>query len=109
MYINDLPAVSKLFMAISFAGDTNLFCASHNFNSLIEKSTLTEKFNRELVSVYAWVQSIKHSLNIDKTIYMLFSPKCDCRAATNFVIDGQRKMEVNNNDTKFLEVIIDKK
>ena len=37
IYINDLPAVSKLFMHMSFAGDTNLFCTSHNVNSLIEE------------------------------------------------------------------------
>ena len=37
IYINYLPAVSKLFMHMSFAGDTNLFCTSHNVNSLIEE------------------------------------------------------------------------
>ena len=66
IYINDLPAVSKLFMPILFADDTNLFCTSQNVNSLIEE------INRELANVYAWVQSNKLSLNIDKTNYMLF-------------------------------------
>ena len=73
LYINDLPAVSKLSMPILFADDTNLFCTSHNVNSFIEK------IKRELVNVYAWVQSNKLSLNIDKTNYMLFSPKCACK------------------------------
>ena len=73
IYINDLPAVSKLFMPILFADDTNLFCTSQNVNSIIEE------INRELANVYAWVQSNKLSLNIDKTNYMLFSPKCACK------------------------------
>ena len=99
IYINDLPAVSKLFMPILFADDTNLFCTSQNVNSLIEE------INRELANVYAWVQSNKLSLNIDKTNYMLFSPKCACKPSKIIVIDGQSIMEVN--ETKFLGVIID--
>ena len=99
LYINDLPAVSKLFMPILFADDTNLFCTSHNVNMLVDD------INTELVNVYAWVQSNKLSLNIDKTNYMLFSPKCACRPAKNIVIDGQSIVEVN--ETKFLGVVID--
>ena len=98
LYINDLPAVSKLFMPILFADDTNLFCTSHNVNMLVDD------INTELVNVYAWVQSNKLSLNIDKTNYMLFSPKCACRPAKNIVIDGQSIVEVN--ETKFLGVVI---
>ena len=99
LYINDLPAVSKLFMLILFADDTNLFCTSHNVNMLVDDT------NTELANVYAWVQSNKLSLNIDKTNYMLFSPKCACRPAKNIVIDGQSIVEVN--ETKFLGVVID--
>ena len=99
LYINDLPAVSKLFMPILFADDPNLFCTSHNVNMLVDD------INTELVNVYAWVQSNKLSLNIDKTNYMLFSPKCACRPTKNIVIDGQSIVEVN--ETKFLGVVID--
>ena len=95
--INDLPAVSKLFLPISFAYDTNLFCTSPNVNSLIEE------INRELVNVYAWVQSNKLSLNVDKTEYMLFSPKCAWKSPQSIVIDGQGIMEVN--ETKIVVVI----
>ena len=70
---NDLPAESKLFMPIVFADDTILFCTSHNVNSLIEE------INRELVSIYAWLQSNRLSLNLDETNYMLFPSKCACR------------------------------
>ena len=30
IYINDLPSVSKFFMPIHFADDTNLFCNGKN-------------------------------------------------------------------------------
>ena len=86
-------------MPILFADDTNLFCTSQNVNSIIEE------INRELANVYAWVQSNKLSLNIDKTNYMLFSPKCACKPSKIIVIYGQSIMEVN--ETKFLGVIID--
>ena len=99
LYINDLQAVSILLMPILFADDTNLFCTSHNVNVLVDD------INTELVNVYAWVQSNKLSLNIDKAKYMLFSPKCACRPATNIVIDDQSITEVNK--TKFLGVLID--
>ena len=86
-------------MPILFADDTNLFCSSHNVNMLVDD------INTELVNVYAWVQSNKLSLNIDKTNYMLFSPKCACRPAKNIVIDDQSIVEVN--ETKFLGVVMD--
>ena len=31
VYINDMPSVSKLFMPILFADDTNQFCAGKDF------------------------------------------------------------------------------
>ena len=37
IYINDLPLLSKLFMPILFADDTNLFCNGPNLNDLIEE------------------------------------------------------------------------
>ena len=46
IYINDLPAVSKLFMTILFANDTNLFCTSHDVNMLVDD------INTELVNVH---------------------------------------------------------
>ena len=58
-----------------------------------------------MANVYAWVQLNKLSLNIDKTNYMLFKPKCACKPSKIIDIDGQSIMEVN--ETKFLGVIID--
>ena len=61
IYINNLPAVSKLFTPILFADGTKLICTCHIANSLIQE------INRELVSVCAWVQSNKILLSIAKT------------------------------------------
>lgn len=101
IYINDLPSVSKLFMPILFADDTNLFCTNRNL------TTLFDDINRELVNIFAWVNSNKLSLNIDKTNYMLFTPKCTTRPEKNIAINGKNILEVD--ETKFLGVIIDNK
>ena len=44
LYINDLPSVSKLFMPILFADDTNLFCNGPNLNELIENQWRNEAY-----------------------------------------------------------------
>ena len=49
----------------------------------------------------------KLSLNIDKTNFMLFTPKRFSRVMDVLLIDGKRIMEVS--ETKFLGVIIDNK
>ena len=50
-------------------------------------------------------QANKLSLNIDKTYFMLFTPKIFPRNMDDIIIDGKQIMEVN--ETKFLGVIID--
>ena len=99
IYINDLPSVSNLFMPILFADDTNLFCTGRNIDSLVNE------INDEMSKVYSWVKANKLSLNIDKTNFMLFTPKCFPRTMGNFLIDGHPITEVK--ETKFLGVIID--
>ena len=56
-------------MPILFADDTNLFCNGRNRDELIEK------INEELKLIYKWVNVNKLSLNIEKTNFMLFTPK----------------------------------
>ena len=99
IYINDLPAVSKFFMPILFADDTNLFCTSPNLKDIVYQ------INQEIRMIYLWVKANKLSLNIDKTYFMLFTPKRFPRNMDDIIIDGKQIMEIN--ETKFLEVIID--
>ena len=57
-------------MPIHFADDTNLFATGYNLNDI------TSQINKDIDNVYAWVKANKLSLNIDKTNFMLFTPKC---------------------------------
>ena len=99
LYINDLPQVSEYFMPILFADDTNLFATGYNLNDIVSE------INTEIANIYAWVKANKLSLNIDKTNFMLFTPKCVPWSINGIFIDGNKIMEVT--ETKFLGVIID--
>ena len=99
IYINDLPSVSKLFMPILFADDTNLFCTGKNLGDIVNE------INVEIEKIYSWVKANKLSLNVEKTNFMLFTPKCFPRNMDDLLINGNRISEVN--ETKFLGVIID--
>ena len=101
IYINDLPSVSTLFMPILFADDTNLFCTGQNLDDLVQK------INIEMGNIYYWVKANKLSLNVDKTNFMLFTPKHFSRSMGNIYINGTCIIEVT--ETKFLGVIIDYK
>ena len=101
IYINDLPLVSNLFMPILFADDTNLFCTNDKLDILVNE------INVELVKVLTWVRVNKLSLNIEKTNFMLFTPKGFSRDMDYISIDGHRIEEVKQ--TKFLGVILDNK
>ena len=81
-FINDLPLVSKLFMPILFADDTNLFCTGENLNLLVDR------INIEMKNVYAWVRVNKLSLNIDKISFMLFTLKQRSRSVKDILIDS---------------------
>ena len=54
--------------------------------------------------IYLWMKAYKLSLNIDKTYFMLFTPKRFPGNMDNITIDGKQIMEVN--EIKFLGVII---
>ena len=88
-------------MPILFADDTNLFCTGKYFKA--PSHTLYE----EKAKIYAWVNANKLSLNIDKTNFMLFTPRNSSRSIDDIVINGIRIAEVT--ETKFLGVIIDNK
>ena len=99
IFINDLPSVSKLFMPILFADDINLFCTGDNLDLLVDR------INVEMTNVYARVKANKLSLNVNKTNFMLFSPKHRSRSIKDILIDNCKINEVK--ETKFLGVVID--
>ena len=101
VYINDLPMVSSLFMPILFAEDTNLFCTNDKLDVRVND------INVELVKIFTRVRVNKLSLNIEKTNFMLFTPKGFSRNIDHISIDGQRIEEVRH--IKFLGMILDNK
>ena len=66
LYINDLLQASKLFDAIIFADDTNLFYSGKDIHSLFNT------VNNELLNISHWLSSNELSLNADKTKFTLF-------------------------------------
>ena len=86
-------------MPILFADDTNLFCTSPNLKDIVYQ------INLEIRMIYLWVKAKELSLNIDKTYFMLFTPKRFPWNMDNIIIDGKQIMEVN--ETKCQGVIID--
>ena len=68
---------------------------------------LVNEINVELVKIYTRVRANKLSPNIEKTNFMLFTPKRFSRNMDCISIDGHRIEEVKQ--TKFLGVILDNK
>ena len=101
LYINDLTNVSSFFMPILFADDINLFCTGTDLKEI------TRLVHEEISNIYDWVNANKLSLNIDKTNFMLFTPKNFSYCIDDIVINKIKIQEVN--ETKFLGVIIDNK
>ena len=88
-------------MPILFADDTNLFCTNAKLDILVNE------INVELVKIYTWVRVEKLSLDIERTNFMLFTPKGLSRNMDYISIDGHRIEDVKK--TKFLVVILDNK
>ena len=101
LYINDLTNVSSFLMPILFADDTNLFCTGTDLKEIIRL------VNEEISKIYDWVNANKLPLNIDKTNFMLFTPKNFSHCIDDIVINQIKIQEVK--ETKFLGVIIDNK
>ena len=65
IYINDLPMVSDVFNMLMYADDTTLYC---NINQNISEIEI----NHELWKDSQWLATNKLSLNVGKTIFMVF-------------------------------------
>jgi len=67
VYINDIANISDILQLILFADDTNLFAFHRNLN------TLVQLVNRELELLNTYFKVNKLSLNVDKTVFMVFT------------------------------------
>ena len=83
-----------------FADDTTFLYTGNNLN------TLTNNVNTELIKIYEWLKCNKLSININKTLYIIFSSK-------NKIIDDDQQVKINSEPiervyyTKFLGVFLD--
>jgi len=99
-YINDLPNVSDYFSSILFADDTTFLASGSDYRDLLSRT------NVELDSFMNWTFSNRLSVNVEKTVAVLF---------TNRYTDVVPDLCVKLNDvmlptarsSKFLGVIID--
>jgi len=67
IYINDIANVSDILQLILFADDANLF-AFHR-----DLKTLVQLVNRELELINTYFKVYELSLNVDKTVFMVFT------------------------------------
>ena len=94
-------------MPILFADGTNLCCPNAKLDILVNEIIVEHEIIVELVKIYTWVRVNKVILNIEKTNFMLFTPKSFSRNMDCVSIDGDRIEDVKQ--TKFLSVILDNK
>ena len=87
VYINDLPNSSKLFNFLMYADDTTLYCSLEDITSKNKAHTL----NIELELVHSWLKANRLTLNVNKTIYMLFSKRKNN-------LPCEINLRINNND-----------
>ena len=100
LYINDITNVSGILHLILFADDTSVFFSHH------DPTSLTNIIQTELQKLSLWFKANKLSLNIDKTKFMVFTPR-QKRNKLNItlVIDGKQIKQTKDNI--FLGVVID--
>ena len=66
MYINDLCNVSSLLFSLPYADDTNMFVTGKNINNLICL------LNTEFKKIVIWLNANKISLNVKKTLFIIY-------------------------------------
>ena len=100
LYNNDLPAVSDILKPILFADDTALLHSDSNFNCLIQN------FNVELIRVNNWLLKNRLTLNVDKTIAMIFTKRKHAVSNLNKLCIADKDVEFESR-TKYLGVTLD--
>ena len=100
LYINDISSITSSSKAILFADDTNLIFHDSTATSLEEKT------NKEIASIFQWFNANKLSLNTEKTKFIIFrSPHKTSPSINKIAINGKIIERVKS--IKFLGVHID--
>ena len=98
-FINDFVSVSSKLYYVLVSDDTNVFISGNNLRKLINT------FHIEIDKLYAWLQSNKLTLNLLKTLYMVFPRAKHKNMDVKLCINKVPIQQVDNS--KFLGVIID--
>ena len=69
LYMNDFNYISNLLKIVMFADDTNLFLTGKDCREI------ESLFDRKLQCISEWFTSNRLSLNVSKTLYLVFSNK----------------------------------
>ena len=101
LYINDLPKVSKKLNTTLFADDSTLTFSHQNYLSLISI------LNQELENIYKWTISNRLSINLDKTVAMIFTNRNFDPSLSPIRINNSLISQVFEH--KFLGIVIDPK
>ena len=101
IYTNDLPNCLKHAKCILFADDTTVYLSSPNL------SKLYDSLNYDLNNLTDWFRANKLSLNVGKTMYLLFKNKHDHVQINNYNVNIGSEIIKRVQHTKFLGLIID--
>ena len=101
IFINDIVNCSNIVHFNLFADDTSIYLKENNI------ANLYQIMNTELNKVSVWLCANKLSLNVEKTVYILFCGKkriCETPPLLIFNSEIERK-----ENTKFLGIYLDEK
>ena len=96
LYMNDFNYISNLLKSVMFADDTNLFLTGKDCREI------ESLFNRELQCISEWFTSNCLSLNVSKTLYLVFSNKNNIQLKLSM----GSSLLAKQMDTKFLGVYL---
>lgn len=99
IYTNDLPQCLKHTKCILFADDTTIYTSDSNLDQLYAS------LNADLIILSDWFKANKLSLNIGKTVYMIFNKPPNIDVHTELKLGSEVIKQTNH--TKFLGLIID--
>ena len=99
LYINDLSTVSVSCFSILFADDTNMFITGKDIQDMCHK------LNEDLNKIQEWLCCNKHSLNVSKNHYMVFTLRDKIVNDVKIMIHNEKIERVCT--AKFLGVQID--
>ncbi len=102
IYINDMPNISMNCNFTLFADDTTVTASNKNLKDL------QLVINSELKTLYKWLITNRLTLNMEKTKYILFTPK-NKKINQYVTIKMNNRIIDNVEHIKFLGIIIDNK